>query len=69
MDSNITWSYQIADHNCRITWVYNKKTVMTCSPSRYNISIVKYVYRHKGRWYLTDHISMCLLFGIELITQ
>ena len=24
MDSNITWPYQIADHNCRITWVYNK---------------------------------------------
>ena len=20
----ITWLYQIADHNCRITWVYNK---------------------------------------------
>ena len=24
MDSYITWPYQIADHNCRITWVYNK---------------------------------------------
>ena len=23
-DSYITWPYQIADHNCRITWVYNK---------------------------------------------
>ena len=23
-DSYITWQYQIADHNCRITWVYNK---------------------------------------------
>ena len=24
MDSYITWPYQIADHSCRITWVYNK---------------------------------------------
>ena len=24
MDSYITWPYQIADHNCRIIWVYNK---------------------------------------------
>ena len=24
MDSYITWPYQIADHHCRITWVYNK---------------------------------------------
>ena len=24
MDSHITWPYQIADHHCRITWVYNK---------------------------------------------
>ena len=24
MDSHITWPYQIADHNCRITMVYNK---------------------------------------------
>ena len=24
MDSYITWPYQIADQNCRITWVYNK---------------------------------------------
>ena len=24
MDSYITWTYQIADHNCRITSVYNK---------------------------------------------
>ena len=24
MDSYITWPYQIADHNCRITWVHNK---------------------------------------------
>ena len=24
MDSYITWPYQIADHCCRITWVYNK---------------------------------------------
>ena len=23
MDSYITWPYQIADHYCRITWVYN----------------------------------------------
>ena len=23
-DSYITWPHQIADHNCRITWVYNK---------------------------------------------
>ena len=23
-DSYITWPYQIADHKCRITWVYNK---------------------------------------------
>ena len=22
--SHITWPYQIAHHNCRITWVYNK---------------------------------------------
>ena len=26
MDSYITWPYQIADHYCRITWVYNKYT-------------------------------------------
>ena len=26
MDSYITWPYQIGDHNCRITWVYNKYT-------------------------------------------
>ena len=25
MDSYITWPYQIADHHCRIIWVYNKK--------------------------------------------
>ena len=24
MDSYITWPYLIADHCCRITWVYNK---------------------------------------------
>ena len=24
-ESCITWPYQIADHNCRIAWVYNKK--------------------------------------------
>ena len=24
MDSKITWPYQIEDHYCRITWVYNK---------------------------------------------
>ena len=24
MGSHITWPYQIADHYCRITWVYNK---------------------------------------------
>ena len=24
MDCYITWPYQIADHNSRITWVYNK---------------------------------------------
>ena len=24
MDSYITWPYKIADHNCRITWVYNE---------------------------------------------
>ena len=23
-DSYITWPYQIADHNCKITWVNNK---------------------------------------------
>ena len=26
MDSYITWPYQIADHYCVITWVYNKNT-------------------------------------------
>ena len=25
-DGYITWPYHIADHNCRITWVYNKIT-------------------------------------------
>ena len=29
MDSYITWPYQIADHNCRITWVYNNKRGQT----------------------------------------
>ena len=24
MESYITWPYQTAYHNCRITWVYNK---------------------------------------------
>ena len=24
MDSHITWKYQIADHNSRMTWVYNR---------------------------------------------
>ena len=24
MDSHITWPYQIADHHCSITWVYNE---------------------------------------------
>ena len=24
MDSYITWPYHIADHYCRITWVYNE---------------------------------------------
>ena len=24
MDRYITWPFQIADHNCKITWVYNK---------------------------------------------
>ena len=23
MNSHITWPYQIADHHCKITWVYN----------------------------------------------
>ena len=29
MDRYITWPFQIADHNCRITWVYNKYVVAT----------------------------------------
>ena len=24
MDSHIIWPYQIADHHCRITWMYDK---------------------------------------------
>ena len=26
--SYITWPYQIADHNCRITWVYNNMHIL-----------------------------------------
>ena len=25
MDSHITWPYQVADQQCRITWVYSKR--------------------------------------------
>ena len=31
MNSYITWPYQIADHNCRITLVYNKNAYCFCS--------------------------------------
>ena len=34
MDSYITWPYQIADHNCMITWVYNKNPEQTAKPLR-----------------------------------
>ena len=45
MDSYITWPYQIADHYCRITWVYNNNTNYTnytnnpCSYTMNTISV------------------------------
>ena len=46
MDNNITWQYQIADHYCKITWVYNKMVTMSnhmvlmVTKSEYVISMV-----------------------------
>ena len=44
MDSYITWPYQKADHNCRITWVYNKYQYLDhLSLTNYKITLADFL--------------------------
>ena len=40
MDSSTTWPYQIADHHCRITCVYNKPQPQRLSSPSVRLSLV-----------------------------
>ena len=58
MDSYITWPYQIADHYCRITYVYNKKQYLR--PDELKVQTCS----------MTHHLNqLCLVYSWEVISS
>ena len=55
MNRYITWPYQIADHNCRITWVYNKTQCNTTPLFPHNTIkwISSHIYSKKLVWQMS----------------
>ena len=66
-DSCITWPYQIADHNCRITWVYNKSLFQTCHSVFHMFNIITCCLL--GCLLLLRSTDHCVIFALNMSVQ
>ena len=59
MDCYITWPYQIADHNSRITWVYNKT-------DDYILNQTRLFFISKSKLWENGHNTEALMYRLKI---